>query len=67
MLTPLPSQKKAEADLAAQRAADKAARSYDLLDTPQDDDEWNDYTDVGNSNKSSKPQKSVREMEEDFM
>lgn len=43
----------------AKRAADKAARSYDLLDTPQDDDDWNE--------EPKKETRSVREMEEDFM
>jgi hypothetical protein len=53
-------QRKAEQDLAATRAADKAARSYDLLDTAGSDDEW----DIGMQGKAHK---SVREMEEDFM
>lgn len=46
-------QKKAEAELAEQRKAEKAARSYDILFTGVDEEEV--------------PRKSVREMEEDFM
>ncbi|TFK70554.1 cytoplasmic protein [Pluteus cervinus] len=45
--------KKADAELARQREAEKAARSYDILFTGQEEEEV--------------PQKSVREMEDDFM
>jgi hypothetical protein len=51
-------QRKAEQELAAQRAAEKAARSYDILDAPGSDEEWG---------APKKAHKSVREMEEDFM
>lgn len=50
-------QKKADAELARAREAEKAARSYDFLDTPQDDGDEDDGA----------PKKSVREMEDDFM
>lgn len=46
-------QKKAEELLAAQRKAEKAARSYDTLFTGDDG--------------GDAPKKSVREMEDDFM
>jgi len=46
-------QKKAEAELAEQRKAEKAARSYDILFTGE--------------NEEDAPRKSVREMEDDFM
>ncbi|KAF7799419.1 hypothetical protein EIP86_010653 [Pleurotus ostreatoroseus] len=48
-------QKKADAELAKQREAEKAARSYDTLFSGNDEDE------------EPAPKKSVREMEEDFM
>ncbi|TFK48790.1 cytoplasmic protein [Heliocybe sulcata] len=50
--------KKADADLARAREAEKAARSYDSLFTGEDDEE-EEY--------DSAPKKSVREAEEDFM
>jgi hypothetical protein len=46
-------QKKAEAELAEQRKAEKAARSYDTLFTGVDEEDV--------------PKRSVREMEDDFM
>lgn len=46
-------QKKQEAELARQREADKAARSYDLLNQVEEDE--------------SVPRKYGRELEEDFM
>ena len=49
-----PYQKKADAELAKQREAEKAARSYDTLFADMDAGE-------------DAPQKSVKEMEEDFM
>ncbi|EPQ54852.1 DUF814-domain-containing protein [Gloeophyllum trabeum ATCC 11539] len=48
--------KKADAELARAREAEKAARSYDSLFTGEDEEEFN-----------SAPKKSVREAEEDFM
>jgi hypothetical protein len=47
-------QKKADAELAKAREAEKAARSYDSLFTGEPDEE-------------AKPRKTVKEMEEDFM
>lgn len=52
-------QRKADADLAKAREAEKAARSYDLLFTGED--EYDDGDD------GEQPKKSVREQEEDFM
>ncbi|OCH87328.1 cytoplasmic protein [Obba rivulosa] len=49
--------KKADAELAKQREAEKAARSYDALFSPDAEDDEEDF----------RPKKSVREMEEDFM
>lgn len=49
-------QKKADAELARAREAEKAARSYDTLFDGQTEDDY-----------ESAPKKSVREMEEDFM
>jgi hypothetical protein len=46
-------QKKAEVELAEQRKAEKAARSYDILFTGADEEDV--------------PRKSIREMEDDFM
>lgn len=51
------SQKKADAELAKQREAEKAARSYDSLFSGGDDFE----------EEEERPKKSVRELEEDFM
>jgi len=48
--------RKADAELARVREADKAARSYDLLDNVEEDEEEFD-----------KQPKTVKEMEEDFM
>ncbi|EMD39616.1 hypothetical protein CERSUDRAFT_111925 [Gelatoporia subvermispora B] len=48
--------KKADAELAKQREAEKAARSYDTLFSQEYEDE-----------EEVRPQKSVRELEEDFM
>ena len=50
-------QKKADAEVARAREAEKAARSYDTLFSG--DAEEDDY--------ESAPKKSVREMEDDFM
>ncbi|KAH8086015.1 cytoplasmic protein [Cristinia sonorae] len=50
-------QKKADAELARAREAEKAARSYDSLFNNEEDDEEQNYA----------PKKSVRELEEDFM
>ncbi|PSS34089.1 hypothetical protein PHLCEN_2v1883 [Hermanssonia centrifuga] len=52
-------QKKADAELAKAREAEKAARSYDTLFSAADEDEDDEEEGV--------PKKSVREMEEDFM
>ena len=52
-------QKKADEEIARQRAAEKAARSYDTLFEQQvenDDDE-----------EVEQPKRSVRELEDDFM
>lgn len=51
-------QKKADAELAKAREAEKAARSYDTLFSAADEDE---------DDEEGVPKKSVREMEEDFM
>lgn len=56
-LTTVISQKKAEAELAKQREAEKAARSYDSLFSGEVDEE----------EAEEAPKKSVRELEEDFM
>lgn len=50
--------KKADAELAKQREAEKAARSYDTLFSGGDDFE---------EEVQERPKKSVRELEEDFM
>ena len=52
-------QKKADAELAKQREAEKAARSYDTLFSGGDDFEEDE--------EQQKPKKSVRELEDDFM
>ena len=49
---PITMQKKADADLAKAREAEKAARSYDNVQIDEDDDQ---------------PQQSVQEMMDDFM
>lgn len=52
--------KKADADLARAREAEKAARSYDTLFNQEEIEEEDEYG-------SSEAKKSVRELEEDFM
>lgn len=54
-------QKKTDEELARQRAAEKAARSYDTLfeqQTEGDDEDEDEVVD---------PKRSVRELEDDFM
>ena len=50
-------QKKADTELAKQREAEKAARSYDSLFSAEVDEDEDEAA----------PKKSVRELEEDFM
>lgn len=64
-------QKKADADLAEQRKAEKAARSYDTLfsndDGDGDDADDDDFDYGGGGGKEKSKYANVREMEEDFM
>jgi hypothetical protein len=58
-------QAKADRELAEKRAAEKAARSYDLIDTPQDEEDEDAWDVPGPAKKTTYA--SVREMEDDFM
>lgn len=60
-------QRKADAELAKQREYEKAARSYDSLFSGNAGEEEDDDDEFGQDKASRRPQKSVRELEEDFM
>lgn len=52
-------QKKADEELARQRAAEKAARSYDTL--------FEQQVEGDDEDEVEEPKRSVRELEDDFM